>query len=280
MEDILDFNDQHSAQELPAEISERIIFKDDDWYFDDREYVTNSMMGELEKSPSHLHMYLNRQKEDKKHDIEGKAFHTSILEPNEFDKRFYVFDDAKVLEEIGGKKPRGTNKYKEWKELELVKAEGKMVLNGDKYEDLMRMRDKVLSIQEIRNLLSITSKEVIMKDTYDGVKRKCKFDAIRHRDFFFDLKSTKDPSGKFRHAFFRYNYDRQTAWYKDIGQVTNGFVICVEKTYPYSVAILEITDDTFERGRDKYRPLIKQYEEYFLKGKIKDFSTHYQRGFI
>ena len=44
----------------------------------------------------------------------GSAFHCMVLEPEEFSNRYFVVNDEEICDEIGGKKPRMTKKYKEW----------------------------------------------------------------------------------------------------------------------------------------------------------------------
>jgi len=281
MHELLKFEDR-SQQELPTRITDKIIYEDDDWYYADREHVTNSMLSELKKSPLHLKAYLDKanQKEEKNHNVYGRAFHCAILEPNFFNERFFVLDDEKVCLEIGGAKPRGTKKYKEWKANKLEKSKGKAILGLDDYNDIMRMRDKIHGIDYFRNLIEITHKEQIMHDEIHGIKRKVKLDAVRHEDFALDLKSSKDPVGKFRNSFYKYDYGRQMSWYKDTSLVKSIFVLSVEKTWPYSIGFFEVSDDTLDRGREEYESLLENYNVNFLNRGIKNFDTHYTRQFI
>ena len=49
---------------------------------------------------------------------DGNAFHCAILEPERYNKEYYVFDDSEKVAELilkGSKNPRATSEYKEWK---------------------------------------------------------------------------------------------------------------------------------------------------------------------
>jgi len=58
----------------------------------------------------------------------GTAFHTALLRPNEFNQHYHVLNDTAIVQEIGGAKPRATNKYKAWYEEEMALAQGKTII--------------------------------------------------------------------------------------------------------------------------------------------------------
>ena len=72
-----------------------IIEKDDDWYYNDKKYLTNSSMGELIKGgPQTLQAYYETEKKDTDAFIFGRAIHCYLLEPDMFSARYYSFDDT------------------------------------------------------------------------------------------------------------------------------------------------------------------------------------------
>lgn len=259
-----------------------IIEKDDAWYFADRRYATNSMMSELDKSPLHLKKYLDGVKEPQTQAYAfGSAFHCVVLEPDEFIDRFYVMDDRLICEKIGGKVPRNTTKYREWKESELEMVNGRAILTVEEYDVMHYLRDKIMKIGQIKEMLNACAKEKILVDNYDGIDRKCKADAISYGNFLIDLKTTSDPVSKFRYKGFRnYDYDRQMAYYKDICKVNNVYVLAVEKSSPNTVGWFEVTEDTIDAGRTKYERLLEKYKNDFLNGGIKDFDQYYLNSYV
>ena len=68
-----------------------IRFADDQEYYADNSYVTNSMLSKLNKGPEHLQHYLNGGVEESSALNFGKAFHLYILEKDKFDAEVAVF---------------------------------------------------------------------------------------------------------------------------------------------------------------------------------------------
>lgn len=59
----------------------------------------------------------------------GAMLHCLVLEPTDFDNRYFCIpDDTKMCDEIGGAKPRATKKYKEWYALESAGAGDRIVV--------------------------------------------------------------------------------------------------------------------------------------------------------
>jgi hypothetical protein len=258
-----------------------IIEKDDAWYFADRQYCTNSMLSELEKSPLHLKKYLDGIKDEQSQAYAwGSAFHCIVLEPDEFISRFYVLEDSGIIEKIGGKVPRNTKAYKEWKTSELEMAGNRTLISGEEYDIMHYLRDKIYSIAQIKEMLNACAKEKIMADEYDGIKRKCKADAISYGNFLIDLKTTSDPVSKFSKSFRNYNYDRQMAYYKDICGVNAVYVLAIEKSSPNTVGWFEVTEDSLETGRTKYDMLLQRYKNDFLNGGITNFDSYYLQSYL
>jgi hypothetical protein len=276
MSDIIKFTENSNEHnEFYAEIMKKKLDHDDDWYYGDTEMLTNSMMSELKKSPLHLQRYLNKIREpEKDFNVFGRAFHCSVLEPDEFLKRFFVLDDRKKCEEIGGAKPRGTKAYREWKAEMLEGAVGKSEVSIEDYDMIMRMTEKLNDIPETRNLLDIVQKEIIFADEYQGIKRKCKVDGIKPGDFLIDLKSTKDPVSQFPGSFFRYDYDRQGAWYSDITMTPNVIIIAVEKAPPFTVGIYYLSDMTLDNGRTKYEAWMLEYKRLFIDQEVPNLNRY------
>ena len=78
---------------MKAEILRKELeFSEDAKYYADKEYVTNSMLSLLNKSPQHLQMYFNGVKQETPALNFGKAFHTVVLEPQKVDNEIAIFD--------------------------------------------------------------------------------------------------------------------------------------------------------------------------------------------
>jgi hypothetical protein len=282
---MIEFSDESMNLNQYEDILSRVIDKDDDWYYSDTTRLTNSMMGELKKSPLHLQCYLRKvEGPELKHNVFGRAFHCAVLEPLEFEKRFYVVDDREICQTLindGAKNPRAKKEYKEWKANILAENEDKTELSWDDWESIIIMRDKVLGSAETFNLLEKTEKEKIVSNTIEGVDVKIKADAIRYGDYIIDLKSTMEPVTKFSNSFWKYDYARQAAFYSDVTGIKNVIFIVVEKTFPYTVGIYTVSQETLQSGRASYLHLLNMYKNLFINvNTAPDFSNYIIKGSI
>lgn len=236
-------------------------------YFADKGFITNSMLKELDKGgPLHFLKYIEKtEQEEKDHFTWGSAFHCAIGEPNEFGKRYFVFNDAAKVKEIGGAKPRNTNKYQDWKAEELAKHIGKKELDLYDYESIMTIRDRMFSIPQIAELLKYCVYEHVYHGELEGVPVKCKPDGLNKGNYGVEFKSSKDTvtHKTFSKEINYLDYDRQTAFYKDILGVPEYYWIAVEKTHPYNIGLYRMDRNTYERGQQKYKQCLRAFNYYF-----------------
>jgi exodeoxyribonuclease VIII len=247
-----------------------IIEASDHWYFNDTKFVTNSMLKLLKNNgPKYLNEYINGnipQKEES-YFVLGSAFHCAVLEPERFKTDYTVFDDTDLCATIGGARPRTTNKYKEEYEKFLGQNTGKQILSIDDYNTVIEMTKAVNNNIQAKQLLDgCNYKETIFTNTIEGINCKSKIDAIRPGDYFIDLKSFFDTPNhqKFTREFFNKDYDMQAALYSDVTKTPNGWIIAVEKTYPFTIGLYEISEETIKRGREKYLEQLRMYQSYFI----------------
>jgi len=258
-----------------------IINENDDWYYADRERMNNTGLSEVKKGPLHYKRFLEgKPLEDTESYAWGRAFHCIVLEPDEFIKRFFIMQEEDILAQIGGKMPRGTKAYKEWKAEQLDEAGDKTILSQESYDVMRYLRDRVNALPELTNLLNACAKEKIMVDDINGVPCKMKADAISYGNFLIDLKTTSGLITDFEYSFNKYEYDRQMAFYSDIAQVTNVYIIAVEKSSPNGIGFFEVRPETLQRGRDKYNWLLDQYKKDFLQGGIQNFDTYCHKAYL
>jgi hypothetical protein len=246
-----------------------IIDKDDDWYYADKKFVSNSQLGQLLRGgPQTLKAYYTRGQKDTDAFIFGRAAHCLLLEPEAFDSRYYAIDDTEKCEEIGGKRPRTTKAYKEWIEPLLEDNKHRHQLSLDDMQTLQDMVDKAMSYPQVRDLISSAKKrEVIYQKTIDGVPCKIKVYAINTGNFILYYKTSKDPATLFNFAktVRNYNYDRQGAFYCDVAGVESFWFLVQEKTYPYTVCLAELSPDSREEGRKKYKFGLEMYKKHFIE---------------
>jgi exodeoxyribonuclease VIII len=246
-----------------------IDFEDENVYYSDTEYVTNSMLGRLDKSPQHLQIYLEGGKEDSKALSFGKAFHTMVLEPNKLDDTIAVFE---------GKTRRG----KVWDDFSMEHSD-KVIISSSEWDTLTSMYNVILKNNAATEFLSQSQKECvnIWQEGLTNLKCKGKADCVIDTGsgkILIDIKTTADASlDVFRRSCWKYGYDRQAAWYLDGFNATEFWFIVIEKTAPYRIGIYKAGDELITEGRKKNRRLVDMYHEYFVTKEL-NINDYYIKG--
>jgi len=269
-----------------------IIEKDDDWYYGDKKYLTNSSMGHLiEGGPQTLQAYYEKERKETEAFIFGKAIHCYLLEPDMFSSRYYCFDDTELCIKASGedweaknKKPRNTKIYKEGYAAILEANSDRDMLSEKDLNSVKAMVNKLMQNKQIRELVeSAYSREVIYSKVIDGVEVKCKVDSIKPAHFILDYKSTKDPATlkNAYKAMRKYHYDRQGAFYLDITDCDTFYFLFQEKTFPYTFCLAELSPESREIGTEKYKFGLDMYKRFFKNGHpMKNVESYFENGMI
>ena len=169
----------------------------------------------------------------------GTAFHTHVLELDQWDKQIAV---------APGDINRRTKEGKEqWAAFE-ADAKRKTVITADDAEVVMAMGRSVWRHPAAAMLLHWQGKAEtthMWTDPTTGAECKCRPDWLTNDgNLIIDLKTTEDasPSG-FQRSVANYRYHCQASWYLDGVEAATGhrpdqfIFICVEKKPPYAVAV-------------------------------------------
>lgn len=254
-----------------------ILDKGDHWYYNDKTMVTNSHLGMLLKGgPQHLKAYYEGEQKETPALIFGRAQHCLLFEPELFNSRFYGIDDVDICAEIGGKVPRNTKVYKEWITDIRLQNEGKQEIKFEDMKNIKNMIDKAMSHKQVREMVeSAYKKEVIYHKDIKGIKTKCKVDSINPSNFILDYKSTKDPATLYNapNIIKKYSYNRQGSFYRDITGVRSFWFLIQEKTYPYTVCLVEQSETSYQEGCKQYELGLEMYKKHFIEnpGAIDDY---------
>ena len=244
-------------------------FAQDEAYYSDYDFITNSQMGHLKKSPLAYQKYRKYGMPDTNALIFGRAFHWAILEPEKFEEKTHIFD---------GKVRRG----KAWDEFkEEYDKDANCILLQSEYNNLKCMQDVIMSNAECQELLYGGQNEAVScwEDDDSGVFCKGKADKVK-KDCVIDLKTTASgEEHSFRGSAYKYGYNRQSAFYMDGFNKSNFIFIVIEKSSPYNLYIYECSDNFIESGREEYKQLLKTYKEYFID-EAKVPSQYYYKGIL
>lgn len=101
---------------------------------------------------------------------------------------------------------------------------------------------------------------------YKGIDVKVRPDCKNEKkQFISDIKTTKSATDNDIQKEIRfYNYDLQMAFYCDcLGYPPENFrFIFMQKTAPYFIEVVALTEETIERGRNKYDAALQQWGKY------------------
>lgn len=237
-----------------------------DDYHKDTSRISKSGLDLINRSPAHYwERYINPNpapRPEKEWQRTGGALGCAVLEPDDFPLRYTILDDIEICKEIGGAKPRSTNKYKDWYDKETIKLQGKIILEPEYYSQLIIMRDKVRAHPACKTILAdgISERTFYFTDAQTGVKCRIRPDWITNKlGYLADVKTTENASPEaFGRSAFKFRYHVQDPFYTD-GMRENGFVskgfifMCVEKEPPHNVAAYFVPPDVERLGRTEYK---------------------------
>jgi len=197
--------------------------------------------------------------------IFGKVFHTTVLELNKFNDRYFTLN----IEERPDK--GHTMKASEnmaWKRQKIEENAGKKLITKEDVSNANGMRDSVMDQagEFIENLIDV-ERELHWKKR--GITMKAYLDGD-NPSYALDLKSALDstPEKWQRKANWEYDSDMQAAIYLDGSEdgIYMGdkefYFIAVEKTPPYLVSVHFVSKDRIKEGMFKYHAAIEKLKKY------------------
>ena len=190
----------------------------------------------------------------------GSAFHSLILEPDNFEDEFLVTNlDART---------------KAFKEMSADNPD-KTILKQSDFEAVKLMRHSIMNNPTAAKLLNHDGEVEVSyfwKDRLTGIKCKARLDKLlpdyKGKIVVVDLKTTADASAAgFEKSMANFGYHRQAAWYSHA--VANNMskspalyiIIACEKTPPYDNACYIISRDAIKTGWDECREAIDIYKK-------------------
>lgn len=238
-------------------------------YHANTEFVGSSTLKLYKRSPLHKKQGIDSTSEAL---IFGGAYHCFVLEPDVFEDTYFIFDDRYEIKELlkTYSNPRGTKKYTEFKENEMLKATGRIVINIDDFLLMREMKKMLFSHRFVYWLFNYGENEISHYMILDGVKVKIKPDSLHKKArIIADLKTTTDASlDNYYHEAAKRSYHISGALYCDVAEAIyteslkafDFFLICQEKTPPYAVAIYRVTYNFLAIGRYEYELCLQQHK--------------------
>lgn len=225
----------------------------------DAEGISRSSLFKISKSPAHFKFEQDNPPEPTSALIFGKALHSFILEPENFDNEFAIIPN------IDRRTKEGKAIYAEFFEL----CKDKDLLSQEDFEIIKRMGESVLNNKYAAELLTGQREQSFFWfDELTGEKCKVRPDILTHYNDFnviTDLKSCASADTEtFTRDCIKFGYDFQAAMYKEGIDICTGkphsfIFIAVEKSEPYAVNVLQADELFIRRGQEVFRELLGIY---------------------
>lgn len=189
----------------------------------------------------------------------GSLYDTLLFEPEKVNERFIVMDEAAILEDIGGKNPRATKQYKEWKATFELKNEKKTIISEEDHHTAINMIDRLDSCGLLESRL--TGKvQVEFYEFLDDIPVRGFLDVLGN-GFIADSKSSRSVKG-FKKDVLSYSYDIQAYMYTKVFGIKDFYWIVQEKTYPYFPAEFKASEETLAWGEKKFWKAVERINGY------------------
>ena len=229
--------------------------EDDSKYYGEfgKQFLSNSDIGKLLKNPTQFRV----NQEMTKPMLEGRYFHTKILEP----QKIGDFIEVDVTS-------RNTVKYKE------AINEGEMLLLTKEREHLDFLCTKMTSNMEMfdyiyddGNQFEIPEIQKIMSLDWKG-----KADIVNHnKGLLVDIKTSGDID-KFMYSAKTYNYDSQAYIYQRLFGKPLIFLVIDKRTA--RLGIFECSDSFLRGGQEKVEQAVEVYQKYFSNEATEDIHSY------
>lgn len=237
--------------------------------------VSNSYLGRLEKCPANA---LVEQKETDALNT-GRALHFAVEDITRFNK------EVVLLPKVNKRTVAGREKLADF----IENHQDKVLLTEKDRDIVLEIRDAIYAHPMAEKILGVggtAEQTAIWKDRETGFLCKARADFIPPLDkrSLVDFKTTANASARaFERSIINYGYARQGASYLDGFNASvaqhftppeNGvyteevnvkyedfIIIAVEKEEPYHTEIYALGETFIERGRTKYKDLLKLHKE-------------------
>jgi len=202
----------------------------------------------------------------------GSMYDMLLFEPEKARERYYTLDDSEIIASIGGKSPRNTKRYREWKAEEQTKRSSDKELASEAdwkkaHEMIQRLKDCGLYDKRFAG----GKYQVEFNVDVDGVPLKGFLDCLQD-GFIVDSKSARSID-KFRYDVNSWSYDIQAYVYTKVFDIPEFYWVVQEKAYPFYPADVKCSEETLFRGEMKFHQALENIQNY-LNGDKKT-EKHY-----
>lgn len=234
-------------------------------YHSNKRYVSSSVLKAIHKRS--VYHVLNAKPYSSASLSLGTLIHTAILEPENFDRDYFV------IPKIDRRTKAGKEKYAEY----VDKAGDREVVD----EETIAVKDAIMenfNANEQAVYYNQGVKEQSVYSEINGVLVKVRPDCYNAElGFISDPKTCQDNSPKgFMRDVYKYGYHLQAAFYSDVlGVDPKDFVFtAIETNNPYSVQCYTLSEEHIDRGREAYTEALNKWKRYLDTGEIVSYEGY------
>ena len=189
----------------------------------------------------------------------GSLYDCLLFEPEKVEDRFIVMDETAILQEIGGKSPRATKQYKEWKSQFELDNESKTIVSEEDHHTALNMISRLDDCGLLQSRMK-GKYQVEFYEFLEDIPVRGFLDVLGD-GYIVDSKSSRSVKG-FRKDVYSFCYDIQAYIYTTVFGINEFYWVVQEKTYPYFPAEFKASEETIQRGQKKFWTAVGRINEY------------------
>ena len=201
----------------------------------------------------------------------GSLYDLLLFEPEKFKDVYFVLDDTDIVDSIGGKYPRNTKRYREWKAEQIAENPNKELASEADVKKAKEMIQRLKDCGVYDKRFAGGKYQVEFNVDLDGVPLKGFLDCLQD-GFIVDSKSARSIE-KFRYDVNSWSYDIQAYIYTKVFDIKDFYWVVQEKAFPFYPADVKCSEETLFRGEMKFHQALENINDY-LSGDRKT-EKHY-----
>ena len=231
--------------------------------YNEAEGIRRSDLWKMEESPERFRYFLDHPPEQTPSMLFGSAAHTMFLETRK------MWDEYAVAPQVDRRTKDGRAAYEKF----CRENEGKQIISQDDYDVMMGMFSALKACPLANKLIfgkGQAEVPIFWTDNATGEKCKARMDRIvtyRRKKYIVDYKTTlAADTFRFNSEIWKRGYYMQAGMYAEgLKTVTNkrklpGFLfVAQEKKPPYSVNVIEVSEEVMNAGLAKFHSLLEKY---------------------
>lgn len=233
--------------------------------YNEAEGIRRSDLWKMEESPERFRYFLDHPPEQTPAMVFGSATHKAFLEPDDFGNEYVKAPNVDRRTKAG---------KEEWEAFQAANA-GKTILSTDDVDTISEMEIALRGCPLAKKLIfgkGQSEVPIFWTDKQTGEKCKAKMDRVvtyRRRKYIVDYKTTMTADTfRFNSEIWKRGYYMQAGMYAEglktalkLRKLPGFLFVAQEKKPPYSVNVIEVSEEVMNAGLAKFHSLLEKYNQ-------------------